>query len=89
MEVNTNLSTIGLNGSVPANNSTPPAVRQNSDRPDTLTLSTLDQAIQNQPASRSDAVERARGLVSDPNYPPLEVMNQVGQLIANHLTNQQ
>jgi hypothetical protein len=89
MEVNTNLSTIGVNGPTAAKGSAATPGQTRSNRTDTATLTTLDEAMQNLPGTRSDAVERARGLVSDPQYPSAEVVNRVSNLLAGKLNNQE
>ena len=45
----------------------------------------LDQALQTAPAIRPEAVARARDLIGDVTYPPLETIQQIGALLAIHL----
>jgi|HubBroStandDraft_4_1064222.scaffolds.fasta_scaffold1221432_2 hypothetical protein len=86
MEVNTNLSTIGLSGSLAARGPAATPAQTRSARTDSATLNTLDEGLQNLPPSRSDSVERARSLISDPQYPSTAILNQVSNLIAGQLS---
>lgn len=45
----------------------------------------LKTAVNNLPPSRSEQVGRARSLVSDPAYPPAEMLNAVAGLLAKNL----
>jgi hypothetical protein len=45
----------------------------------------LNQALANTPSVRTAAVERAKELVSGPNYPPPELINGVARLLATRL----
>jgi hypothetical protein len=42
----------------------------------------LQQTLQNLPAARPEAVERARQLIADPGYPPQEVIQGLAQQFA-------
>ena len=85
MEVNTNLSTIGMSGPTAAKGPAAAGARNAPNRTDSATLNSLDETLQNLPATRSDAVERARGLVSDSSYPSQDVINQMSRFIAERL----
>jgi hypothetical protein len=56
----------------------PPAREETSFRGSTA----LNQALENTPAVRTEAVERARALVASPTYPPPELINGVARLLA-------
>jgi hypothetical protein len=89
MEVNTNLSTLGLAGPISAKSAAGAAPPSPSNRADSTSLSTLDETLQSLPASRAQSVERARSLVADPQYPSAEIINRISQLLAAQLTDQE
>ena len=81
MEVNTNFSAGGVGGIVPQRPSAPAA--RTAAAPDPFASSSaLEYAVKNLPASRPDAVARAKELAADPNYPPPAVLRQVSTLLA-------
>jgi hypothetical protein len=84
MEVNTNFSASGVGGIVPRK---PAATAAKTDAaPDPFASSSaLESAVNNLPASRPDAVARAKELAADPNYPPPSVLRQVSTLLAANL----
>jgi hypothetical protein len=47
----------------------------------------LDRALAGMPDMRPDAVERARKLIADPNYPSKETLWRVGELLASGFAN--
>lgn len=87
MEVNTNLSTIGVNGAAALPRSTP-AQKMPSDGLSLTNSSALQKALDNAPASRPDMVERAKALIADPAYPSAEVLNAVSWRLAAGLNSQ-
>ena len=89
MEVNTNLSTIGSSAPLPPRGSATAAPAPAPKGGDSANLTSLDEAMQTLPPSRPDALERARTLAADPNYPPAEVLNKVSELLANKLAGSQ
>lgn len=57
-----------------------------SSRPDSLSTShaeALQRALETTPEIRPEMVELGRKLASDPNYPPLEIIEQLSKLIIN------
>lgn len=55
-------------------------------RPDQLSTDSanfLREALGRQPEIRPEVVERAKALLSDPNYPSLETLKQVSGIILN------
>jgi hypothetical protein len=87
MEVNTNFSAGGVVGTTPPARSTPSA--KPAAPPDYFAGSTaLNEALDNQPASRPEAVARARNLIADPNYPSSDTLRQVSNLLAESLTSE-
>jgi hypothetical protein len=84
MEINTNLSTTGVNGAVAGQRSAP-SPNMLSDRVSLTTSSALDQALQNTPASRPEMVARAQALIADPSYPSGDTLAAVSRQIAGGL----
>jgi hypothetical protein len=85
MEINTNLSTIGVNGAATPPRSTP-APDMFSDQVSLTNSSALEQALASSPASRPDMVERAKALIADPNYPSSDTLSAVSRQLASALT---
>jgi hypothetical protein len=84
MEVNTSYSTGGVGGTTPPNRSTPAA--KPAAGPDSFASSSaLEEALQNLPASRAEAVAQAKDLIADPNYPSADTLRQVSVLLARNL----
>ncbi len=87
MEINANLSTTGVNGaSIPRRSA--PATKMLSDRVSLTSSSSLEQALQNSPASRAEMVERAKALIADPNYPSSDTLSAVSRHLAAALTSE-
>ncbi len=84
MEINANLSTLGVNGPATAPRSTP-APKMFSDGLSLTNSSALEKALDNAPASRPDMVDRARMLVADPAYPSGETLSVVSRQLASAL----
>jgi len=85
MEVNTSFSAGGVGGITPPNASAPAPKRVAT--PDSFASSNaLERAVRNLPASRPEALARARELAADPNYPSADALRQVSRLLAGHLT---
>lgn len=84
MEINSNLSTTGVNAGIQASRPTP-AKQMPSDGVSLLSSSNLEQALQNVPASRPEVVEKARSLIADPSYPSASVLNSVAQHLATNM----
>jgi hypothetical protein len=84
MEVNTNLSAVGVGGLAPQKPAAP-AARTAAASDAFAGSNALAGALNNLPASRPDAVALARELASDPNYPPASIMRQVSALLAENL----
>jgi hypothetical protein len=87
MEVNTNFSASGVGGITPQKPTVPAG--KTAAAPDAFASSNaLDRAVKNLPASRPDALARARELADDPNYPSPGTLRQVSLLLADRLTAQ-
>jgi hypothetical protein len=85
MEVNTSYGSSGIGGITPPNRPTTSAKPAGATDSFSRT-SGLDEALQNQPTSRPDAVAYAKSLIADPSYPSAATMRQVSNLLAEHLT---
>jgi len=85
MEINTNLSTKGVNGAATPPRSTP-APNMPTDRVSLTSSSALEQALESSPASRPEMVERAKALIANPNYPSSDVLSAVSRHLATALT---
>ncbi len=63
-----------------------PAPQQNSsassDRLSNSNSQALHDALSNTPEVRPEVVARGKQLVTDPSYPPLEIINRLAQMIA-------
>ena len=98
MEINTNLSTTGVNGAVASKRSICHllfksihrtllmSMSQLSDRVSLASSSALEQALQNTPASRPEMVARAQSLIADPNYPSGDTLAAMSLQLARSLT---
>jgi len=84
MEINTNLSTNGVNGAAIPRRSTP-ATKMVSDQVSLTNTSALKQALNSTPDSRSEKVEQARALIADPNYPASDTLSAVARQLASAL----
>jgi hypothetical protein len=87
MEINTNLSSTGVNGAATPPRSTP-ASAMLSDRVSLTNSSALEQSLVNAPASRPEMVERAKALIADPNYPSSDVLSAVSRQLASALVSE-
>ncbi len=84
MEINTNLSTTGVNGAVTSPRSTP-APKMLSDQVSLTNASALEKALDSLPASRPEKVEQARVLIADPSYPSSDTLSAVSRQLASAL----
>ena len=87
MEVNTNFSASGVGGVTPQK----PFARAAKTAAATdafVKSNALDGAVKKLPASRPEAVARARELAADPAYPSADTLRQVSSLLADRLTSE-
>jgi len=92
MEISSNLNLNGVNGTASPKRSTATPKGDadgDQDRVTLTDLSSLKGALENTPASRSDAVAQARTLIADPTYPNSAVVGQVSQFLAEKMLFQQ
>jgi hypothetical protein len=85
MEIDTKINTTGVNNLTPARRSVAAAP---SAAPDSsfASSSALEAALKNTPDVRASEVDRARELISDPNYPSSGTINQLAGFLADKLT---
>jgi hypothetical protein len=84
MEINSNLSTTGVNGTATPPRSAP-APTMLSDRVSLTNSSALEQALGSSPSSRPEMVERAKSLIADSNYPSSDTLSAVSWQLASAL----
>jgi hypothetical protein len=87
MEINSNLSTTGVNASILPARSTP-AQQMPSDRVSLTNLSGMEDLLQSVPSTRPDVVERAKSLIADPSYPSSAILGAVAQHLAVNLNSE-
>jgi len=66
-----------------------PVTSERNQRPRTSApakLGTFNATLQSKPETRAEAVDRAKFLVHDPNYPSPAVLEQVAQLLAQSIS---
>lgn len=84
MEINTNLSTTGVDGPIAAKRSAP-SPDMPTDGVSLTNSSALEQALQTTPASRPEMVARAQALIADPNYPSGDTLTAMSNHFASAL----
>jgi hypothetical protein len=88
MNINSNFSTKEVTGTSP----TKPVVKRNSQSVGSVSLdgsSALDAALGAVPDVRPEAVDRAKQLINDPNYPSQDVIKKLSSFLAQNLSSQQ
>lgn len=86
MNINTSMNAGGINGLIPARRSTP-GVKTIGDNKISFASSTaLENALQGVPDSRPEAVDRARSLINDPDYPSADTIQKLSNFLAEKLT---
>jgi hypothetical protein len=84
MKINTNVTSAGVDGiSLPKRPVSAPT--PNSEEVSLNGLSSVTGQLQGTPDIRPEAVERARTLIANPNYPGTDEMSKVSQLLADNL----
>ncbi|HEX4121928.1 MAG TPA: hypothetical protein VH619_15005 [Verrucomicrobiae bacterium] len=87
MEINSNLSTTGVNAGIPSSRSAP-AQQMPSDRISLTNASALEDSLQSLPFSRPEVVQRAKSLIADSSYPSASTMGAVAQHMAVNLSSE-
>jgi predicted outer membrane protein len=84
MEINTNMNVSGVNGLIPPGRSA--AVAKTA--PDTASFTGsagVEAALEALPASRPEAVERAKQMINDAGYPSSQMVKQLSEFLASKL----
>jgi hypothetical protein len=81
MEVNANFGTSGIGGPVPPKRSAANG-KKAVETASFASSAAMDKTLKNAPDSRPEAVDRAKGLISDVAYPPLETIKKISKLLA-------
>lgn len=85
MEINPN-SRIAWSPSLPQVQATRTAPELERDRASFDEIENLKQALEGTPDVRQAVVARARSLLGDVNYPPMETIHKIGELLAVHFS---
>jgi hypothetical protein len=85
MKVNMNINTAGVNVPPAINHPAKPA-KVAGDGVSFEGSAALDEAVKGLPDSRPEAVDRARELINNPNYPSQETVGRLSQFLATKLT---
>lgn len=81
MEVGTNLNVGGVNEPVQPRRAASKAAK--AEESVSLTSSAaVERALKNVLDTRAESVDRARGLIADVSYPPLETIRKISRLLA-------
>lgn len=84
MKINANTTPLGVEGLNPAKRPAPTAAP--AGEADSFAGSTaVNNALEGLPESRPGAVERARQLINDPQYPGPDVLQKVSNLLAGQI----
>jgi hypothetical protein len=84
MEVQPNHPAGGINQS-PAVRAEARRLKEPTEQVNFAQSAAVEQALQKSPEIRTDAVDRARSLVGNINYPPPETIRRLSNLLAMHL----
>ncbi len=82
MEIHPYLNLGPVGRAVPTKQSGPPAKANSSDAVQLGKTAELEQALENLPDVRAEAVQRGKALVNDANYPPPETIRKISHLLA-------
>jgi hypothetical protein len=84
MKINPNTNPVRVDGAQPQKPAAPATLP--SAEVDAFAGSTaINSALRNSPDSRPDAVDRARELINDPDYPDSSTIRQISQLLARQI----
>ncbi len=84
MQVNANPN-VGATAKIAGLRPSSPSARVERDKAAFLETDALNEALQQVPDVRPEAVDRARALVRDSQYPPLDVLRNVADLLTTRL----
>jgi hypothetical protein len=85
MEIDTNINVSAVNKLIPTKRSSPAAQAVPADN-SFASSAALEGALKSIPDVRAAAVDRARQLIADPNYPPAETISKLASFLAGKLT---
>jgi hypothetical protein len=85
MEINTNLPAAGVTNLTPAKQRSPAAAPTADSGASFASTNALNVALKQVPDVRSDAVDRARDLINDPNYPSADTIKKLSSFLAGKL----
>jgi hypothetical protein len=81
MEINSNMNASGVKGPTPAKR-VATASKLATDDVSLAGSAALEKSLQETPDSRPEAVEKARQLINDVQYPPQETIKKISHLLA-------
>ncbi len=87
MKIQSNLNAGGVPGATPAQRLASPATPE-GDGVSLTSSEALDSTLKSLPDVRPEAVERAKTLVADPNYPTPEMLQKLSRHLAEHLASE-
>ncbi len=85
MDINTSMNAGGVNGLIPARRSES-GIKKAGDKASFTSSAALEGALDEVPDSRPEAVERARELINNPDYPSSETIQKLSGFLAARLT---
>lgn len=85
MQINSNMNAGGINPLIPARRSVP-GNNAKADRTGFASSTALDGALKLIPDVRPEAVDRARELINDPDYPSADTVSKLSDFLAAKLT---
>jgi hypothetical protein len=85
MEINTRLEVTGMGGPVPPQRAVPPAVPAPADGASFTDSTQLETALKNLPDRRPEAVDRAKQLITNMEYPSPELIEKLAHLLATNI----
>jgi hypothetical protein len=85
MEINSNMNAGGINPLIPARRAVSGSSAK-ADRAGFASSAALDGALKQIPDVRPEAVDRARDLISDPDYPSADTVSKLSDFLAAKLT---
>jgi hypothetical protein len=83
MKVNMNVNPVSIDGPTSPKRPTPPPA--SVDTAAFASTTAINSALNGTPETRPDAVERAKALIADPQYPGSAVLGHISQLLAARL----
>ncbi len=88
MEINTRLDVAGIGGAVPPQRAVPAAVSAPPNGALFADSTNLETALRDLPDSRPEAVDRAKQLITNGEYPSPELIEKLANLLASNIGSQ-